>query len=257
MESYRILYRIKAVHDYFDGMPCTALQCRLTPQGAELARRRGLLFRQTAADEWTLLCQANPDTANDVLTLSLSITDPAFTLYTMWDGLRPSADNALELPQQKEELDAATAIHLSGKRRSIGSSFCTVSLRLTEQMAQASETGQPMQTTLRFHAPEMRWEYLLVFREDGKRPEGRLLLEDTTGKVTFSSFEESEAYGRKALRTVSEGAIPMRRTYGCKLRLTAHEDGRQRRVLLPEVSPPEPGRFHDTERGMLRQVCYY
>ena len=155
MESYRILYRIKAVHDYFDGKPCTALQCRLTPQGAELARRRGLLFRQTAADEWTLLCQAKPDTANDVLTLSLSITDPAFTLYTAWNGLRPSADYALDLPQQEEYVDAATAIHLSGKRRSIGFGFCTVSLRLTEQMAQASEAGQPMQTTLRFHAPEI------------------------------------------------------------------------------------------------------
>lgn len=36
MDSYRTLYRIRVEHDYFDGKPCTALQCRLTPQGEAL-----------------------------------------------------------------------------------------------------------------------------------------------------------------------------------------------------------------------------
>lgn len=62
MESYRILYRIRIGHDYFDGKPCPALQCRLTPQGEALAHRRGLLFRQTAPGEWTLLFRQEPDT---------------------------------------------------------------------------------------------------------------------------------------------------------------------------------------------------
>lgn len=51
MESYRILYRIHIEHDYFDGKPCPALQCRLMPQGEVLAHRCGLLFRQTASGE--------------------------------------------------------------------------------------------------------------------------------------------------------------------------------------------------------------
>ena len=46
MESYRILYRLRVQHDYFEGRPCTAIGCRLTPQGIELARQRNLLFRQ-------------------------------------------------------------------------------------------------------------------------------------------------------------------------------------------------------------------
>lgn len=71
MDSYRTLYRIKVEHDYFDGKPCTALQCRLTPQGEALARRRGLLFRQTAENEWTVLFNREPDTGLDTLILGV------------------------------------------------------------------------------------------------------------------------------------------------------------------------------------------
>ena len=43
MDNYRIIYRIRVEHDYFDGKPCSALECRLTRQGEALVRRRGLL----------------------------------------------------------------------------------------------------------------------------------------------------------------------------------------------------------------------
>ena len=33
MDSYRIIYRIKVEHEYFDEKSCAALQCRFTPQG--------------------------------------------------------------------------------------------------------------------------------------------------------------------------------------------------------------------------------
>lgn len=101
MESYRILYRIKVEHGYFDGEPCPALQCRLTPQGEVLARRRGMLFRQTAPGEWTLLFHTRP-TKDDILMLDLSICDSGFTLYTAWSGFRPSADYMLELPARRD-----------------------------------------------------------------------------------------------------------------------------------------------------------
>lgn len=256
MESYRILYRIKVEHGYFDGEPCPALQCRLTPQGEVLARRRGMLFRQTAPGEWTLLFHTRP-TKDDILMLDLSICDSGFTLYTAWSGFRPSADYMLELPRKEETVEAATAIRLSGKKRTIRSGFCTLSLRLTNGMVEAAEKGHPMQAILHFKEATVQWEYLFIPTGGNAIPPGRLQLEDTAGKMAFTAFKDCEAYGRKAIRTRSRSRIPMRPAYGCKLRLTAQTEGRQKRVLLSCIAPPEPGRYMDAPRGILRQICYY
>ena len=257
MESYRILYRIRIGHDYFDGKPCPALLCRLTPQGEALAHRRGLLFRQAAPGEWTLLFRQEPDTQNDVLTLDLSLADPKFTLYTAWDGFQPPAAYSLELPMAEETVEAATAIRPTGKKRAIGSGFCTLSLRLTPEMVEAADSGQPMQTVLHFNVAAAQWEYLFIPNgEDSVQP-SPLQLEDASGKVQFTAFKECEAYGRKAWVTRSKSRIPMCPAYPCKLRLTVQNGGRQKRVLLSQVAPPEPGRYLDAQRGILRQVCYY
>ena len=162
MESYRILYRIRIGHDYFDGKPCPALQCRLTPRGEALAYRRGLLFRQTAPGEWTLLFRQEPDTKNDVLSLDLFVADPKFTLYTAWDGFQPSAAYSLELPAAEETVEAATAIRTTGNKRAIGSGFCTLHLRLTDELVKAAGAGRPMQAVLHFKEAAVQWEYLFI-----------------------------------------------------------------------------------------------
>lgn len=257
MDSYRTLYRIKVEHDYFDGKPCTALQCHLTPQGEALARRRGLLFRQTAENEWTVLFNREPDTGLDTLILALSIADTSFPLYTAWDDFRPSADYELELPQKTETLEAVTAIHASGRKRTIGSGFCTLHLRMTDEMLQVANAGTPMQTVLHFHAPKMRWEYLFIPRNSEKLSASKIRLEEVAGKIEFTAFKECEAYGRKAWYSRSKGEIPMRLSYTCRLRVTAQEEGKPKRVLLPQVPPPETGTYMDTPKGILRQVCYY
>lgn len=256
MESYRILYRIRAEHGYFGGAPCPALQCRLTPRGAALARRRGLLFRQTAPGEWTLLFCQEPDTANDVLTLHLSIADAQFALYTAWDGFRPSAAYRLELPVSDGTVDAA-AIRPTGGRRAIGTGFCTLSLPLTDGIVRAASEGRPVQAVLHFAEASAQWEYLFIPRDEDITPPGRLQLEDAAGEVRFTDFRECEAYGRKAWLTRSEESIPLRRSYPCRLRLTAQNGGRQKRVLLAQVAPPEPGRYMDAPKGVIRQICLY
>lgn len=254
METYRILYRIKVAHDYFNTGPCNAITLRLTPQGEALARRRGLLFRQTAANEWTLLSCADP-AEDEMLTLDLCMTDAHFPLYTEWDGFQPSAAYTLELPKQEADIEVATTISLSGKKRAIGSGICTISLRLTADMAEAAKEGKPMQATIHFRAPSMQWEYLFIPR--GEETATALRLEDTTGTVEFSEIEPFAAYGRSCHRTVSKASVPMRQAYGCKLRLVAQDKGKPPRTLLPHVPVPEPGRFYDAEQGNLRQVCYY
>jgi len=256
MGDYHILYRIKVVHDYFGNRPCTALQCRPTPQGWAPARRRGLLFRQTAEDEWTLFSYAAP-AEGDVLTMDLSLADPAFPLYTAWEGFRPSAAYVLELPASAGTIEAAVAIRQADRKRGIGSGFCTVALRLTKEMQELAEAGTPQQALLHFPAPSARWEYLFVPRPASGMDASRLVLEDTAGTVEFSAFTVQSAYGREAYRTVSESPVPMRETYGCSLRLAERGEGKRRRVFLPCVDPPQPGRLLSEEKGILRQVCYY
>lgn len=257
MDSYRTLYRIRVEHDYFDGKPCTALQCRLTPQGEALARRRGLLFRQTAENEWTVLFNREPDTGLDTLILALPITDTSFPLYTAWDDFQPFAGYELELPQKMETLEAAAAIHASGRKRAIGSGFCTLYLRMTDEMLQAANAGMPMQAVLHFHAPSVQWEYLFVPHSVSDLRADRLMQEDTAGTMEFSAFKEHTAYGRKVYRTVSKLQVPMHQAYGCRLRVTTQEEGKPKRVLLPQVPPPEMGTYMDVPKGILRQVCYY
>lgn len=191
------------------------------------------------------------------MSLDLSIADPDFVLYTAWERFRPSEAYTLMLPQSEESIDAANAILSSGRKRGVGMGFCTLSLRLTEDVIQRAEAGIPMQSILRFHSPSMQWEYLFIPTNQEQTGASRMQLEDTSGTMEFFDVEGCEAYGRKAWRTISKAPVPMYRSYGCRLRLTSQEDGKQKRVLLSAVDPPAPGRFMHPRSGLLRQVCYY
>lgn len=257
MENYTLLYSISVRHDYFGEKPCRALQLGIPPASAELMRRRGMIFRETAAGTWSLFHAEEPDTDNDMLLMELFISDPSFVLYTDWPGFRPADSYDLQLPAQEEELDAARAIRHTDRKRGFNSGFCTIRLRLTDGMTQAARAGHPLQTVLEFHAPEKEWEYLFIQQGDCPIEGDSLLLEDTAGETAFKSFGQCEAYGRKAWRTVSENRIPMRAAYNCRLKLSIADGSRQKRVLLSHIAPPEPGRYPCKASGTIRQVCYF
>ena len=164
MSNYRTLYSLTVEHGYFDNGTCRALRCRISPRGADLWRRRGLLFRQSGPNAWTVLYDsdgAGVDTSSDTLLLEMDITDPAFVLYTQWDGFRPTSAYGLELPAVSGTVEAAHSIRETAPKRGIGESFCTVRIRLTDGLFRAAQDGTPESCTLVFHAPEHRWEYLL------------------------------------------------------------------------------------------------
>lgn len=113
MSNYRTLYSLTVEHGYFDNGTCRALRCRISPRGADLWRRRGLLFRQSGSNAWTVLYDsdgAGVDTSSDTLLLEMDITDPAFVLYTRWDGFRPTSAYGLELPAVSGTVEAAQSI---------------------------------------------------------------------------------------------------------------------------------------------------
>ena len=124
MGTYRPLYSLRVEHDYYDNLACRALAFRLKAGGVDLCRRRGLLFRQTAVNEWTLLydCDsAGVDTSSDKVEAELCITDLAFVLFTDWAALRPENAYTLELPASRDTVEATEAIRESADRRRIGS----------------------------------------------------------------------------------------------------------------------------------------
>lgn len=257
MVSYSRLYRITVGHDYFGNSPCPSLRLRATCESEALMRRRGMMLREEGAGTWSLFFTEEPDTDKDVLYLDLSVADPLFVLYTDWPGLRPADSYTLCLPACGGQLDAASIISHTNRKRSFGSGFCTIALRLTGEMVLAARSGQPEEAVLQFHAPKRQWEYLFFPCAEEGIDGSQLVLEDTTGSVTFGPFTQCEAYGREGWRTVSESPVAMRASYGCRLRLTALRGiGRQKHVLLSHVEPPQPGRYMDG-RDLLRQVCYF
>lgn len=258
MESYRKLYQIIVKHEYFGDEPCPSLKLCLSHEGEALAYRRGLLFRQTGIGSWMLLFSEEPDTKNDVLRMELSVVDPMFVLCTDWPGFKPSDRYELRLPASEELTDAISAIQHTDKKRNIGCGFCSIAIQLNERLVQAARSGKPEEAVLQFHAPEKQWEYLFIPQGDEEFDGKQLRLEDATGSIKFSPFTPSEAYGRKVWRTVSESPIPMRDTYGCRLRLAAMlNNGKQKRILLSHVEPPQPGRYMSEDKEMLRQVDYF
>lgn len=256
--NYRPLYSIRIVHDYFDRGMCRALRCRVSLAEGELWHRRGLLFRQSAGNEWTILYDsdgAGVDTSSDVLALEMDIADPAFVLYTQWDGFRPDAAYGLDLPLEEETADAAKAICQTAPKRGIGAGFCRIRIRMTGEVLRAARDSRPKSCTLHFRVPERRWEYLLAPRAgDSTLPEG-YILEETGGKLHFPPFEPVRMYGREMLRTVSEESVPMHEGYGYRLKVVAPAGtGGRKQTILRHIDPPGPGRFLDADPGLLRQV---
>lgn len=256
MGNYRILYRLRIDHDFFNGKKCAAIQCSVLPQGQELLKRRGMIFRQTDVNEWVLLYLSDPDTENDVLMLNLALADSNFSCYTAWNEFRPSEAYVLNLPHDKKEIDAALLVQQSPIPRRIGQGFCTLHLHLTQKMVNDAVAGKPLTNVVHFFSPSVQWEYIFIPRTDDS-VNGTLKLHDETGKIDFTTFKKCEIYGQNAWRTQSCSPVPMHQIYGCKLRLLVQESGKQERELLSHVDPPSLCRYQSTSSNVMRQIYYY
>lgn len=263
MGTYRPLYKIRIEHAYFDRNICRAIECRILPSGRTLWYRRSLLLCQTAINEWTIFYDAagaGVDTCSDVLPLELVMTDPDFVLYTRWKGFQPSSAYLLELPSEQDTLEATDVIVEQSARRQMGTGFCAVRVRLTEEIFSAAKAETPKTVRLLFHAPEYQWEYLFVSRSGENISPEKLRLEEYSGKLAFGPFEKVTEYDKKMLRTISLDKIPLQSEYEYRLHLISvneRDDPRFRQVLLRQVIPPKPGMFISKDPESIRQICYF
>lgn len=254
MENFRELFRLVVEHDYYGGGGCRAFSCGLTPPGQDLLRRRDFCFRQVAPNAWALFFRRIP-VVDDSLMLSLGCLDPNFPLYTDWAGYVPSTVYGLELPS-RERIEADTDLVARDGKRWLGMGLCSIQLRLGRDLYAAAEAGSPMAATIHFKAVAARWAYLFIPRKEKEYPTDRLRLEDESGLVVFDAMSD-DPDREDAVRTASRDAIPLRSSYGCKLRLVAYDANDRRVVLLSDVEPPEPGRFLDAPRGTIQSISYY
>lgn len=81
MSTYRSLYSFRIEHEYFEDSNVNALMCSVLPSAQKLMAQRGLLFRQTDENEWTILYDtenADLDTESDIIEFGVLMSEPAF-----------------------------------------------------------------------------------------------------------------------------------------------------------------------------------
>lgn len=256
---YPTLYTLKIQHDYFEKTANTTFICQLSPQGAETARKIGLLFRQTAVNEWAVCFDPSFTQfgTDGVLSLELKRADSSLLYYTDWPDFKSSVAYHLELPGTETEQEATKAIQALDGSRPVVSRFCSVSLHLTDEMRKKALDGQPVKTSLHFPAKSVKWEYLFIARGGQGISGNEMMLEDSNKKIVFGEMKKTTVFGKECLSTTSVDKIPMRSSYDCRLRLMQLKDGNTKRILLSNVSLPVPGRFVSDDSNVMRQVCYY
>lgn len=260
MSTYRSLYSFRIEHEYFEDSNGNALMCSVLPSAQKLMAQRGLLFRQTDENEWTILYDtenAGLDTESDIIEFGVLMSEPAFVFYTEWQNFNPMVAYQIDLPIGKSEVNATDVITEIGVKRSFGIPFCTIMIHLTEELWQEAKKDVPLKNTLIFKTPERFWEYVFICQNTNREISSECLKLETDKEIlTFESFERTNEFGRNAFRTVSEKAVPMRERYDIKLNLIVTHDKEQKQYLLRNIEHPIPGQFK-SKADKLRQVCYF
>lgn len=83
METFKIIFRISLMHDFYKDGKCRAIDVNLTDETRQLFMRRGIHFRPMGTGEWALISlnDWSFDTS-DELSLVLEVRDPDFFYYT-------------------------------------------------------------------------------------------------------------------------------------------------------------------------------
>lgn len=260
MDNFRALYRLKIEHDYFGQNMCRSMRISIDRAGLDLMKRRGILFKQTATNEWSIIgkqSNAGTNITSEVLTLQMNISDPAFVLYTDWDDFHPTSLYRLSLPATTT--DAVAAIRKTDEKRRINSGFCIIDLQFTENMFRSMCEGNLITDTLTFYSKEVQWEYLFIPRNEEENVGKKLILKEFDDKICFSASEEVEIYEKKAWRFLSEEKIKIQEYYNFCISLQEIIPNRlqTQKKLIKNIPHPVSGNFVNEQPHVLRHICYF
>lgn len=248
MEKYSIIYSLRFEHTYNSGKICRAIDVRINPLSIDLIKRHGLLFKQTAVNEWSLLCvdgNFNTSTSSDELLLDLFLTDPNFMYYTAWDGFEPHVMYDLALPTTNS--NATEVIVKNNNEYRLSSSFCTAKLSLNKS------TGNALVNTLQFVSKNIYWEYRFIFRNNRDVDFDKLVLCLDTEEDMFDKFKKIN--NPHEIKTKSKKVLELKEKYGKTLSLKLIE-GETKKIMKEYVPFPQIGAFANKEKDTILQICY-
>lgn len=258
MGNYGSIYRLKIEHEYFRENVCRAIS--IIPHAFGLMKRRGILFKQTAVNEWDIICDSSTIGANiltEVFTFGIIISDPAFILYTDWTEFNPSSTYRLELPATTT--DAVAAIRQTQGKRLINSCFCTIELQFLENMLKEIQNGKFRTDTLRFYPKAVKWEYFFIPRNGKENSGNKFVLKESDDKIIFSDPQAVEILGQKALHFSSDDKIIIKEYYNYRINLLEMiPDGTQiKKTLMKDIPHPKPGNFLNMQTDVIQHICYF
>lgn len=261
MADYRTIYSFCLKHDYYLQNICRAIEISITPEGAALLRQRGLIFKQTKENEWSIIGDfegAGVEDKSDILTLKMTLVEPQFVYFTIWQDFKPTNAYHLSLPYEKPEEEATNLIkYCEGKQEK--NSFCSIDINLSNEMFKKARVGKTETNTLIFRSPKVYWEYLFISRNE--KINEKLKIEEHSGKIVFEQMKkiEIEAFTAPILHSITKSPIPMNEHYKLELSLLEilNKDPPKKRVLIKHLPYPPIGRFITEQTNTIRQICYY
>lgn len=261
MTNYQTIFSFCLEHDYYTQNICRAIEIRVPSQSVSMLKRRGLIFKQTKENQWSIIgdCEgAGVDDDSDVLVLEMILVEPLFVCFTIWQDFRPTHAYHLSLPCNKTKEEATNVIKDSEHKRQ-SDSFCSIEINLSNEMFKRAENGNAEINTLIFRSPEVYWEYLFVSRSEKNNE--NLELKEISGKVVFSEMEkiEIEPFTLPVLQTITKSPIPMNERYKLDISLIEiiNNNLQKKRVLIKHIPHPSLGRFVAEQTHTIRQICYY
>lgn len=234
MEMLNYIWKLELRHEYFRNGSCQEITITPTGETYSWLRRRGYFWRRAGMSEWSLLSMGRllPE-QGDRLEVIVSVTDPRFHYQTdEWEASIP-----------KEYL-------LPGSMGAHPRELC----RLNLAPADGNWANGPYTTEITFRAARKYWEYILIPR-DGNQAR-QLELDEAEKKIAFTAPESFLFMERKVLRCRSLEKIPSCEWYDYSLRLSEVLPV-GRRLLMRQVSVPQPGMFADMPTDTMRHLLYF
>lgn len=263
MEEYKTLVTLQMKHDYFDNQVCSAITIRVRPESVILLRDRQLLFRQQAANRWSLIGNTHGGgvyDGQDQLRFDFVLKDPLFLYYTKWKKHDLEDHFQVNLSGLSEDTDVVQKLEKTPEKNLQAGTLFSGYLDLSNNMYSKAIKGEPDQIGLNFQAPEVVWEYLLIPRQE-KKEEKNLVFEDAHGRLKFSKPEGTtvDFVDKPIWRCQSQGPIKIKEYYDYQLELSEilKTNPEIKRKIVKNVECPKPGRFHDVKDGFLRQIVYF
>lgn len=253
MDEYCTLYTLGFEHSYNLKKKCQAIDVQINQVSLLIMKRRGLLFRQTKANEWSVFCKKadlGKFDESDVILLNLYISDPTFLLYTEWETFDPIKMYGLTLPVNGGEKDATKLIVKTNKKQGVGWGFCLAELHLS------ALRNLNVENILQFKAKEAFWEYLFISRCNQLPDKTNLKIKEDSNQLLFGTFDCVDFLGTRALRVKSTVVVPMCECYSYVFKLIEDKDSVTTNTILSELPCPKPGTFQSEEKNILRQICY-